>query len=152
MKGEEGFFSTMRTGGRVNHFDMVDLVEFGSTETTGQRQMTIEAGLDRVGIHGGAVLKFDAPAQWDQQGLRIGPGVAEGKLRHDVELLIEVEQLVAQSAEDDTAGVSGGQGWIEHIGVVAQGNAKIGRGERVGGSGGDQQQSGKPTQNCRDAH
>ena len=56
----------------------------------------------------------------DDQRPVIGPLVAGGELRHDVQLLVDVEQLVAQPGEHDAPDIGGGQGRIEHIEVLPQ--------------------------------
>src|SRR5262245_41579603 len=46
----------------------------------------------------------------------------ERQLRHDVDVLVDVEQLVAQRGEHDAADVGAGQCRIEHVRILGQTN------------------------------
>src|SRR5262249_26011903 len=59
--------------------------------------------------------------------------LAERQLRHDVGLVVDVEQLVTQRRKDDARGVEARQRRIERIAVVAQPDAQLGL--RRGGGG-----------------
>src|SRR5512132_650145 len=48
----------------------------------------------------------------------------ERQLRHDVDVLVDVEQLVAQRGEHDAADVGAGQCRIEHVRVLGQTNSQ----------------------------
>jgi hypothetical protein len=76
----------------------------------------------RGGVEGFTVLEGDVGAQVQDEGLRIGPFVAERELRNDVKVLVDVEQLVAQTGEDDAADIGAGQGGVEDVGIFAQGD------------------------------
>src|SRR5262249_50323389 len=61
------------------------------------------------------------------------------ELRHDVALLVDVEELVAQRREDDAGGVEARQGRVEHVAVVAQADAQVAL--RLGADGDEGQRS-----------
>ena len=91
----------------------------------------------RGGVERFAVLKRDVGAEVEEQGLWVGPLVAEGELRHDLQLFVDVEELVAKAGEDDAADVGAGEGGVEDVGVFPQGDAQglrlgRGRGEQGG--------------------
>ena len=48
----------------------------------------------------------------------------ERELRHDVQLLVDVEQLVAERGEDDAADIGARQRRIEHVGILGQADAQ----------------------------
>ena len=68
------------------------------------RLVALDVELDRGGVELLAVVERHARPHLDRQRLAVGrPRVALGELRHDVELLVDVEQLVAQRREHDAA-------------------------------------------------
>jgi hypothetical protein len=59
--------------------------------------MAVEAVLGGCGIERLAVVELHPGPELDGDGLAVGRGLmAERQLRHDVELLVDVEQLVAK--------------------------------------------------------
>ena len=54
----------------------------------------------------------------------LGGLVRQRQLRHDVELVVDVEQLVAQRREHDAADVGARQRRVEHVGVLGQADAQ----------------------------
>ena len=81
----------------------------------------------------------------DHQRLVVRPFVAGGELRHDVQLLVDVEQLVAQPGEHDAADIGGGQCRVHHVQVLPQRDAQGLRECRDDGdqhAGGSEQESG----------
>ena len=49
----------------------------------------------------------------------------ERELRHDLQLLVDVEQLVAQRREDDAADEGARQRRVEHVGILGQADAQV---------------------------
>ena len=84
------------------------------------------------GVERLAVVEFDAGPELDRHFLAVGGGlVRQRKLRHDVELLVDVEQLVAERGEHDAADIGACQRRIENVGVFGQPDAQ--RGLRLNG-------------------
>ena len=91
--------------------------------------MALQSGLDRFRVHGFAVVEADALAQLDGDGFAVLGGlVRQRQLRHDVEPLVDVEELVAERRECDAADVGTRQRRIEHVGILGQTNAQRGLG------------------------
>ena len=51
--------------------------------------------------------------------------MAERQLRHDGQLFVDIEQLVADRGEDDARGIGALQHRVEHVGVIAQPDAQV---------------------------
>ena len=82
----------------IDHLDAVDLRQLGLAERALHVEMAVEAVLGGGGVEGLAVVELHARSQLDGDRLAVGRGlVAERELRHDVGLLVDVEQLVAQA-------------------------------------------------------
>src|SRR5512143_877963 len=104
----------------------------GSTTSTlatgvgaGHRLVALDAVLDRGRIHRLAVLELDAAAQLDRQRLAVRrPLVAGGELRHDVELVVDVEQLVAHRREHDASDEGPRQRRIEDVRILGEADAQ----------------------------
>ena len=47
------------------------------------------------------------------------------ELRHDVQLLVDVEQLVADRGEDDAPDIGARQRRIEHVGILGEPDAQM---------------------------
>ena len=91
--------------------------------------MALQSGLDRFRVHGFAVVEADALAQLDGDGFAVLGGlVRQRQLRHDVEPLVDVEELVAERRKCDAADVGTRQRRIEHVGILGQTNAQRGLG------------------------
>src|SRR5262249_31485945 len=91
-----------------------------------------------------AVVELDARPELDGHRLAVGRGlVAERKLRYDVRLLVDVEQLVAQRGEDDACGVEARRGGIEPVGIIAEADAQMALGEGAAGAQAESQGQGK---------
>ena len=83
--------------------------------------MTIDRKFGRFGVKRLAVMKFDARPELDRDGLAVGGGgVRERELRHDIQILINVEQLVAKGSKDDAPDIGPGERGIEHIRILGQ--------------------------------
>ena len=74
-----------------------------------------------------AVVEFHARTQLDRNLLAVGGNVArQRELRHDIQLLIDVEQLVADRGEDDAADIGARERGIQNIGVLGKADAQSG--------------------------
>ena len=130
----EGLLEVELDGERVGDLDALDGGELGLAERALHVEMPFEAVLGGFGIERLAVMEFHAGTQLDGDRLAVGRGLAaERQLRHDVRLLVDVEQLVADRGEDDSRGVEARQGGIHGVRVVAQPDAQMGLG--AGGAG-----------------
>jgi hypothetical protein len=87
--------------------------------------VALEVVLDRGGVQLLAVVEGDAAAQLEDQRLVVGRPLVRGReLRHDVQLLVQVEQLVAQPREHDAADESARHGRVEDVRVLGQADAQ----------------------------
>jgi hypothetical protein len=92
--------------------------------------VALEVVLDRFGVHLLAVVERDARSQLDHERLVVRrPFVRGRELRHDRELLVEVEQLVAQAREHDAPDERARHRRIEDVRVFRETDAK---GLRIG--------------------
>jgi hypothetical protein len=99
--------------------------------------VALDVELHRGGVELLAVVEGDALAQFHGQRLAVGrPLVAGGQLRHDVELFVDLQQLVAQGAEDHAADEGAGQRRVQHVRVFGQADAQ---GLRLRGQRAEQQ-------------
>ena len=80
-------------------------------------------------------MELHTGTQMDHQRLVIRPLVAGCELRHDVQLLVDVEQLVAQTSEHDAPDIGGGKRGIEHVEILPQRNPQRLRERRHCGGG-----------------
>ena len=102
----------------------VDLRERGQASRRGLGA-SLEAHLDGLGIHRLPVVELHPLAQLDGDRLAVlGGFMRERQLRHDVELVVDVEQLVAQRREHDAPDVGARQRGVEHIRVLRQADAQ----------------------------
>ena len=51
---------------------------------------------------------------------RVLPLIAGGKLRHDIQIGVDIEELVAHASEHDAPDIGGAEGGIEQVRVLAQ--------------------------------
>ena len=83
--------------------------------------MALEAELRRLGIKGLAIMELDVRAQLDRYGLAVGRGlVRQRQLRHEVELLVDVEELVADRGKHDPTDIGSRHGRVEQVGIFGQ--------------------------------
>ena len=76
-----------------------------------------------------AVLEFHARPQLDRDLLAVGGGlVRQRELRHDVELFVDVEQLVAERREHDAADIGARQRRVENVRIFGKADAQRGLG------------------------
>src|SRR5262245_42114878 len=126
-QGRERRLEMERNGERIHHLDRIDRADVGLAERALQVEMTVEAVLGRRRVERFAVLELHAGPELDGHGLAVGRGrVAERQLRHDVELVVDVEQLVADRGEDDAPDIGAAERRIEHVGILGQPDAQIG--------------------------
>jgi len=91
--------------------------------------MALQREFGRFRIERLAVLEFDARPELDGDLLAVGGGlVRQRELRHDVELFIDVEQLVAQRGEHDAADIGARHGRIEHVRILGEADPQRGLG------------------------
>src|SRR5258708_32474327 len=84
-------------------------------------QVALEREFRGLGIERLAVVEFDARAQLDRDLLAVGGSlVRQRELRHDVELFVDVEQLVAERREYEAAHISARQRRSENVRASGQ--------------------------------
>jgi hypothetical protein len=86
--------------------------------------MTFEAVFHRSRVELFTVMEDHAIANMQNQGLGIGVFIARDKLGHDLQLLGDVEQFVAQPGEHDTPDKGAGQRWVQDIGILSKRDAQ----------------------------
>ena len=134
MSGENGFLSSSRTVEASTTSTLVDGGKLGLAEGALHVHVPLEARLDGLGVHRLAVVKLDARPQLDGDDRAVFGGlVRQRQLGHDVELLVDLEELVAERGEHDAADVGARERRIEHIRILGQSNAqrRLGRGRRA---------------------
>jgi len=106
---------------------VVDRGEFRLAKRADHSHVPLQRVFCRFGIEFLAVVKFDIRAQVDRYRQPVGRNfIAERKLRHDVQLFVDVKQLVAKRSKDDAADISPRQSWIENVGVLGKSDAQCG--------------------------
>src|SRR5215467_7219771 len=115
------------------------------------RHMSVEREFRCRRVERLAIVKFDARSQLYGDSLAVGGGlVGEGELRHDLEVFIDVEQLVAQAGEDDAADVGSGCCGIKVVGIFGESDPERGLSQCRGGGHHDAQ--GDSGKNLREPH
>ena len=103
--------------------------QFRLAERGRHRHVAIEREFRGLGVERLAVVEFDAGPQLDEDLLAVGGGlVRQRQLRHDVELFVDVEQLVAERREHDAAHISARQRRIENVRILGKPDAQRGLG------------------------
>ena len=137
--GENGAARFSRTVFASTTSTLVTGAQLAAAVGARHRLVALDVELDGRGVELLAVVEGDARAQVQRQRLAVGrPFVARRELRHDVELLVDVEQLVAQRCEHDAADEGARERRVEHVGVF--GEADTQRLRRRGQRHGCQQQ------------
>ena len=86
-------------------------------------------------------MEFHARPEFYGDRLAVGRSlVAQRQLRHDVELLVDVEQLVADGGEHDATHVGARERGVEHVRVLGKPDAQRRLGQRRAG---DREKRGK---------
>jgi hypothetical protein len=112
----------------------------GLAERAGHGEMPFQREFGGFRVELFAVVEFYSRAQLDRHCLAVGRRfVAERELRHDVELLVDVEQLVADRGKDDAAHVGARERRIEHIRIFRESDAQGGFRLREPAGAGDEQ-------------
>jgi len=92
--------------------------------------MPFQRELRGLGVERLAVVEFHVRPQLDGHLLAVGGSlVRQRKLRHDIELFVDVEQLVAKRREDDTPDIGAAERGIEHVRVFGEADAQRGLGK-----------------------
>src|SRR5262249_22428166 len=66
-------------------------------------------------------MEFDVWPELYADCLAVGGGlVREGELRHNIKLLVDIEQLVAKRCKDDASDIGPGERGIEHVRIFGQ--------------------------------
>src|SRR5262245_40239066 len=106
---------------RIHHINVIDSGQLRLAERAGYGDMAFERELRRFGVEGLAVMKFDAGPQLDRDSLAVGRGgMGQRELWHNIETLVDIEQLVAKRSKDDAPDICPGERGIEHIRVFGQ--------------------------------
>jgi hypothetical protein len=119
---------------------------FQSAERAGQRHVALDREFCRFGIERLAVVEFDVRPEFYRHLLAVGGGlVRQRELRHDVELLVDVEQLVAERREHDTTDIGASERRIEDVGVLGEADPQ----RRFGTSASPERQQHRRRQHCQ---
>ena len=116
-------------GEGIDHLDMVDAGKLRFPERAGHVDVPLDREFRGFGVERLAVMKFDAWPKLDGHRLAVGRGlVGQRELRHDVELLVDIEQLVAKGREDDASDIGAPERRIEHVGIFGKADAQVSSG------------------------
>ena len=97
ISGEYGALQHQLDGEGIDDVDVVERGQFRLAERARHGQVAVERKFRGLGVERLAVLELDAGPQLDRDLLAVGGGlVRQRELRHDVELFVDVEQLVAE--------------------------------------------------------
>ncbi len=130
QQGSKGRLEVELDGEWVDHLDRLDDADLRSAERALHEEMAVEAVLGGLGVERLAVVELHARPQFQRDGLAVRRRlVAERQLRHDVGLLVDIEQLVAEGGKDDARRIEARGRGIERIAVVTQPDAQVGLGE-----------------------
>ena len=112
---------------------MVDARELGLAERGRQRHMALDRELCSFRVERLAVVEFHVGPELDRHLLAVGRRLMrQRELRHDVELLVDVEQLVAEGREHDAADIGAADAGIEDVRILGNADAKRGLGLGLG--------------------
>jgi hypothetical protein len=115
----------------VDHVDRRHRRELALAVAARHRLVPLEAVRDRGRVELLAVVERDAGPQLNRQRFAVRrPLILGGELRDDRELLVDVEELVAERREDDAADERPRERRIEDIGVLGKADAQRLRGRR----------------------
>ncbi len=124
-----GRFQHQLDGEGIDDVDMIDRCQFRFAERARDRQMPLQRKLCGLRIEGLAVVKLDAGPELDGDFLAVGRClVAQRELRHDVELFVDVEQLVAERCEHDAADIGARHGRVEDVRILGEPDPQRGLG------------------------
>jgi hypothetical protein len=98
---------------------MVDRADLALAKAALHRQVTFQRVFNRRCVERLAILELHARTQMNHQRLVVRPFVPGGELRHDVQLCVDIEQLVAQAGEHDATDIGGGNRRVHHVQILA---------------------------------
>ena len=105
----------------VDDLDRFERADLALAVRARQGEVALETKLHRLGVQRLAIVKLDALTQLHRHGLVV---VAEFPLRrqhrHDAELGVDIDELVAERSEDDAADIGARQGRVEDVGVLGK--------------------------------
>ena len=108
---------------------MVERRQLRFSERSREGEVPLQREFCGFRIEGLAIVEFDAGPQLDRDlPAVIRKLMGQRELWHDVELLVDIEQLVAERCEHDAADVGARHGRVEDIGVLGKPNAQRGLG------------------------
>ncbi|CPP92888.1 Uncharacterised protein [Bordetella pertussis] len=126
QQGGVGALERQHQGGGIGRLDFLDRGQFALAHAVLQRHGAPQVGARRGGVELAAVVELDIGAQLECQRLVV---LAEAprlrQLRHELQLLVDVDQLVAQRGEDNAAHIGAGAVRIEHVRVFLQADAQV---------------------------
>ena len=116
-------------GEGIDDVDVIDRRQLRLSERARKRQVALQRKLCSLRSEGLAVVKLDAGPELDGDFLAVGRRlVAQCELRHDVELFVDVEQLVAERCEHDAADIGARHGRVEDIRILGEPDPQRGLG------------------------
>ena len=87
--------------------------------------MPVEGELHRLRVHRLAVVELDVRPQLDDDRAAVVEGfLRQRELRHEVEVLVDVEELVAERGEDDASDIGARERRIEHVRILGKADAQ----------------------------
>src|SRR6266704_5281014 len=108
---------------------MVERRQLRLSERSREGEVPLQREFCGFGIEGLAIVEFDAGPQLDRDlPAVIRKLMRQRELWHDVELLVDIEQLVAERCEHDAADIGARHGRVEDIGVLGKPNSQRGLG------------------------
>ena len=108
-------------GQRVDDFDAVDRGDLGLAERARQGRVPIEGKLCGFSVEPLPILEQHTRTQPDRDGLSVGRGfVSERKLRRRVQVLVDIEQFVANRREYDFSDIGPRQSRIQDVRILRQ--------------------------------
>src|SRR5262249_42020287 len=114
------------------------------------RQVPVEREFRSLRVERLAVVELDVRTQLDQHLLAVLRRlVRERQLRHHVQLLVDVEQLVAERGKDNAADIGARKGRIEDVRVFRKADAQRGLRRRAGGGN---EQRGRDAEDGAELH
>ena len=125
----------------IRRLDRRDRFELRLAPALAGAAIALEICLGGQRVEAFAVVEQHVAAQLEPQGQPVRrPRPAARELRHELDLLVDVDQLVAERGEDDAPGEARAGRRIERIGIGLQPDAQARRLSLVAG---DQQQRGE---------
>ena len=125
ISGENGALSSSRivSGSATSTLSICDS---SALRLEPHRHVAVERELRGFRVERLAVVEFHVRPQLDRDGLSVrGRLVRERELRHDVEIVVDVEQLVAQRREHDAPDIRARLGRVENVGILGKADAQM---------------------------